>query len=218
MGNIKRFDLGRIIGDYHIKNFVETGTFHGDGVAYALQFPFQKLWSVEIVPQLAGECRSRFVNEDRVSIVCRDSVTAIKQHLPTLTGPAVYWLDAHFPGADAGLTSYESENEDIRLPLALELAAIAQSRNTSKDVFILDDLRIYEDGAYELGNVPKDARPFGERNIHFAEKLFGVSHKIIRSYRDEGYLILFPRKAYFWKHFSIPGLFGKEVEDDPYMH
>ncbi len=217
MGNIRRFDLERIIKHYKVRNFVETGTFHGDAVQYAINFPFKLIWSVEIVPELAAECKERFHEIKHVTIVCGDSVASLKEFIPALEGNAVYWLDAHFPGADAGLTSYESEDEDLRLPLALELYTISKSRDTSKDVFILDDLRIYEEGKYEKGNVPEDASPAGKRNIDFVLEIFGRTHKIIRSYIDEGYLVLLPKQKYFWKHFSFQRLAGKAVEEDPYM-
>jgi hypothetical protein len=217
MGNIRKFDLGRIVKDFKVRNFVETGTFHGDAVEYALTFPFQTIWSVEIIPGLAEECRKRFIESENVTIVCGDSVSALKEYIPRVKGNSVYWLDAHFPGADAGLTSYESDDETLRLPLSLELQTIAEARDTSKDVFILDDLRIYEDGNYEKGSVPEDAAPSGPRNIDFVEELFGRTHKIIRSYSDEGYLILFPQRKYFWKHFSFARLTGREVDEDPYL-
>ncbi len=217
MGNIRKFDLGRIINHYKVKNFVETGTFYGDGVAYALQFPFKKIWSVEIVPDLARKCMKKFIEHNNVTIVCNESVSALKHEIPQLKGPAVYWLDAHFPGADAGLTGYLSDDESLRLPLAEELRIIAANRNTSHDVFILDDLRIYEDGNFEKGNVPEDALPSGMRNTSFVEELFGNSHKIIRCFADEGYLLLFPKRRYYWKHFSLAGFLKGTVPTDYYL-
>lgn len=217
MGNIRKFDLRAIIKGYKVKHFVETGTFRGDGVAFAVNFPFRTIWSVEIIPELAEECSKRFEENPRVTIVCGESVSALSAYLPTLRGPAIFWLDAHFPGADAGLSSYESGNENLRLPLSLELQAIAKARNCANDVFIIDDLRIYEEGDFENGEVPRDAVPSGARSIAFVESLFEKTHKIIRSYRDEGYLIVLPRKRYFWKHLSIRQLFNKQVVEDPYM-
>src|SRR5690606_16356901 len=144
--------------------------------------PFDKVESVEIVPELAQKCRERFSGNDKVIIHQSDSVTALQQRLPQIKGNILFWLDAHFPGADAGLQSYEGEAENIRLPLEEELRTIASLRKKNRDVFILDDLRIYEDGNYENGNVPADALPVGSRNIDFVIELFEPTHRIMRLY------------------------------------
>ena len=219
MGSLKRFDLNRIIKDYNIAYLFETGTFLGDGVAYAQQSNFKKIFSVEIIPQIAADARKRFANDTSVEIITADSISALQKTLPTLNENIIFWLDAHFPGADAGLTHYDADNnEELRLPLTKELATISKLRVNNNDVFILDDLRIYEDGPYELGNVPTDALPKTNRNLNFVYEYFDKSHFIIKSYLDEGYTILFPKKRYKKVHFKWSNLFKKDVAvDDLYL-
>src|SRR5215203_484003 len=218
MGLLMRFDLGRMIQDYKIKYFFETGTFRGDGLAYALQSPFEKLISVEVVPQIANEAKERFVDVERIQIIEAESVAALENVLPELEGNCIFWLDAHFPGADAGLTAYDEKTEEIvRLPLAKELETISRLRLKRKDVLILDDLRIYEDGPYQNGNVPEDALPKRGRDIDFVYQYFGSTHLIAKSFLDEGYILLFPKAAYKWKHLSLTKLFSKKRGQDHYL-
>ncbi len=197
MGSIRRFDLNRITKDYHTPFFVETGTWKGDGVEYARQAAFTKILSVEIIPGIAAEAKKRFSAYGMIEIIEGDSAAVLAKELPQFAGNCIFWLDAHFPGADEGLKAYDTEgDEDLRLPLQKEMEIIKNTRSSFSDVFIIDDLRIYEDGIYENGNAPVDALPRQNRNLIFIERNFGDSHIILRSYQDEGYILLFPREVY----------------------
>ena len=219
MGSLSRFDLSRIIHEYKTPNLFETGTFWGDGVAYALEFPFDKIISVEIIPEIADKAKSRFLAEDRVEIIEADSIVGLKKKLPLLEGNTVFWLDAHFPGADAKLADYESGNDrEFRLPLSREIELISMYRKKFQDVLILDDLRIYEDGPYEKGAVPLNAMPKGERNISFVYDFFETTHYVFKSFLDEGYILLFPKKNYSTNHITPKGLSDSEsVIEDYYL-
>ncbi len=193
MGSISRFNLNKIAADYNCLYFVETGTWKGDGVAYALQTNFVKIISAEIVPRIAAEAQKRFQPYKNVSIIEGSSVPVLLKELPLLEGNCIFWLDAHYPGAEEGLNRYDAENnEDRRLPLKKEIEIIKTSRLHFKDVLIIDDLRIYEEGPYENGNAPGDTLPKEDRSVDFVFNHFGATHHISRFYRDEGYLILTP--------------------------
>ena len=57
----------------------------------------------------------------------------------------LYWLDAHFPGADAGLKSYsDSKDSSERVPILQELSAIFKYDN-GNSVILVDDLRCFSD-------------------------------------------------------------------------
>lgn len=204
MGSISRFNLSKIAADYNCPHFVETGTWKGDAVAYALQTNFATIISVEIVPGIAAEAQKRFQQYKNVRIIEGNSVSVLFKELPLLQGNCIFWLDAHFPGAEEGINRYDAEtNEDRRLPLEKEIEAARSSRQGFNDVLIIDDLRIYEDGPYENGNAPADTLPKANRNIDFIFSHFGATHHINRLYRDEGYILLTP----------IP--YGSEDQSDP---
>lgn len=210
MGSLGRFDLKRIVTEYNTPNFFETGTFLGDGIAYALKAPFAKIISVEIIPEIAVKAGSRFQFEEKVEILNSDSFSAMEHQLPMLTGNTFFWLDAHYPGAGAGLADYASggDDETLRLPLIKELELICRYRRKYQDVLILDDLRIYEDGPFQNGPVPFDALPRGRRSTDFVYQYFSATHYIFKSFIDEGYILLFPKKMYDRRQFKWSDLFN----------
>jgi len=210
MGSITRFNLNRIIREYKTHYFFETGTFWGDGVEYALQAPFKKVASVEIIPEIATTAKNRFTGNDRVEIIENNSEDALADRGPEIKGNCVFWLDAHFPGADAGMNGYDQNlNDALRLPLINEIEIIQRRTKKFKDVLIIDDLRIYEDGPFEKGNVPPDALPVAERNINFIYDSFRSTHVILKCYLDEGYVLIFPKFTY-WRKYIISKFFTND--------
>lgn len=219
MGRLSRFDLSRIIKEYKTTNLFETGTFWGEGVAYASQFQFNKILSAEIIPEIAAKAKSRFIANDTIEIIEADSIAALEKRLPLLQGNTLFWLDAHFPGADARLADYASGDDEVfRLPLNKELAMISKFRKNFQDVLILDDLRIYEDGPFQNGPVPPTAMPKGKRSLSFVYGYFEKTHYIFKLYLDEGYILLFPKRVYNRRHFKFGDIFKKKpVTDDHYL-
>lgn len=199
MGTLRQWNLAPIMEAFGCRYLFETGTSSGDGVHYACFFRFDEIWSVEIIDALAQQARQRFAGDNRVHILNEASETALVRILPAVppSRPILFWLDAHFPGADNGLAGYGDEPDvDRRLPLQRELDVIAALRPTSRDVVIIDDLRIYEDGDWEQGPLPECAStlPPERRNIDFIERSrWAVTHNIERSTRHTGYLMLTPK-------------------------
>jgi len=149
MGNLNRFNLQELKQKYNIPVFFETGTARGDGVKYATQFDFQKIISVEIVQEQTKLLQEMFKSDSRVEIICNNSYDAIKQTVPGINENIMFWLDAHYPGADLKENSserifayMEEKNDDIRMPLEKELMLIRDIRK-GKDVILLDDLNLY---------------------------------------------------------------------------
>ena len=67
--------------------------------------------------------------------------------------PTLWWLDAHFPGADYGDAGYGAEEDiDKRLPMEKELKIMVQNRDLSNDIIFMDDLRIYVDRDFVAGS------------------------------------------------------------------
>ena len=199
MGSLARFDITQVCTQFACANFLETGTGSGAGITAALQAPLERIFSVEIMPTIAAAARRRFARDARVEIVegtSAEGLARILTRLPTAV-PTLFWLDAHFPGADYGLAGYDAEKDvDIRLPLERELALIKSARPASRDVIIIDDLRIYIDGPFGNGNIPAIAQTLPEdaRNIDFVARLYASSHDCRGFFEDEGYLVLTPRR------------------------
>ena len=195
MGSIKRFNLDLAIRQYDAPVFFETGTWRGDGLAYACKAPFHKLLSVEIIPELAEKARERFAGDQRVEIIESDSIQAFEDHLDVLSENIIFWLDAHYPGAEEGLAGYDAElgAHDRRLPLEMELELIYNKRRHNRDLIIIDDLRIYEQGNYESGNLPVKITDNAKGKLNPAISRFESTHEIIRLKANEGYLVLRPK-------------------------
>jgi hypothetical protein len=196
MGSIRRFNLPRLRSLNGAEVFFETGTWKGDGLAYACRYPFKKLYSSEIVPSIADAAAARFKSDPRVQIIPESSEAALTKYIHENDGPYIFWLDAHFPGAEEGLNDYNEYSDEVtKLPLQRELEIIAAKRNPESDIILIDDLRIYEEGNFKNGNLPDTVLPPKIRNIEFAEKLFNKSHRLIKSYKDEGYVLLLPMRT-----------------------
>ena len=87
---------------------------------------------------------------------------------------------------------------DRRLPLQRELELIARLRRPCRDVILIDDLRIYEDGPFEQGAMPDFAQtlPPHLRNIDFVlRRPWSETHDLQRFHQHTGYLVLAPRRA-----------------------
>jgi len=199
MGSLRFFNLQGLMEIFGCRSLFETGTGNGDAVHFASYFHFDRIWSVEIHPELAARARERFAGDQRIEILNTTSEQALETILRAIDPdrPIMFWLDAHFPGADFGFASYgDEQNIDVRLPLQRELDLIARLRRPCRDVILIDDLRIYEDGTYEDGPMPEYAQtlPPALRNIDFAQSSpWSETHNLERLYPSTGYLVLTPR-------------------------
>jgi hypothetical protein len=89
-------------GDHNI--FVETGSFHGDGIDLAMQAGYTRILSIDIDGANVAHCQERFElipADDRpaqnahISVTCADSATGLLKMMKYVNEPAMIWLDAH---------------------------------------------------------------------------------------------------------------------------
>jgi hypothetical protein len=208
MGTIRLFDLDEIQSNCDTKIFVETGTLRGDGVDYALQYDFDKIYSIEIDDELYDQARIKYQHNDSVEILKGSSSDVLPDLITNISGNILFWLDAHFPGADAGKTTYrhccDNLDYDTNMPLEVELRAIANRQDQYSDVIVIDDLWLWEEGQYGSGDVDNHFRNHGHdvtKGIIVGDKLlepmilpFNDTHHQKRVYEHQGYLILIPNK------------------------
>lgn len=195
MGELYLHNLDEYIDKYDIKVFVETGSGKGTGINHALQYKFTKLYSIEIMDEMYDFCLNKF-KDDRLKLICSRSIDGLELVLDCFVekeDPILFWLDAHFPGADFQLGKYEDEHPDnIKLPLEEELNIIYNSREDCKDVFIIDDLQLFEDGDYEL-KIENDYLKNLKLDNEFIFDLFSDTHNFVRDFRHQGFLIGVPK-------------------------
>ena len=149
MGSIQIFNLQPYIDKYNCKQYVETGTGVCECLSHAITFPFEKFYTIDIDGELITQAKQRFP-QSNIEFIHNYSSEALKELVPTLPKdtPVLFFLDAHFPGADFNKITYEEsirEFKDEAFPLLNEIKIIKERRDISKDVFIIDDWKLYDD-------------------------------------------------------------------------
>jgi hypothetical protein len=204
MGQITTFDIGSIIARYGVETYVETGTGEGISLSYAMQFPFKGLHSIDIDPELVEDVKTR-LGGPSVYIHCDYSKNALPVILAEIPPtPTLFFLDAHFPGADFHKTTYEESIETYKqdaFPLEQEIDIIVSGRDTSGDVFIIDDLILYEpdaaydhvawNGPYKYGKLQEQVG--ASTDLGFLYSRLENTHNFQKYTKDQGYLVAIPK-------------------------
>ena len=195
MGQINHpMKLKETLESLGIKNFVETGTGDGSSMNKVIDTKvLDKHYGIELDEELFRKLMQKNEENEKVVLFNGYIEDCIDAGLEELSDdPTLFWLDAHFPGADYGPAGYGDE-EDInkRLPMEAELKIMKEKRDLSKDVIFMDDLRIYVDRDFEAGNWPERSK-FGANGYDFVEELIGDTHILVEHLADQGYLLAFP--------------------------
>lgn len=195
MGSIHAFNVLELTRLFNLRHYVETGTGEGLSLSHALTHNFETLSSIEFDKIICDNAINKF-NDSRLTIYQGFSRIVLPEILPKFKDDNIlFFLDAHFPGSDfkTGLNYIESVKfyKNDALPLKDELEVILKARPGSKDVFIIDDLRIYEENNYEVGNW-EERKKIGIENASFIYDLFQKTHSINIILNQQGYLLITP--------------------------
>lgn len=112
--------------------FVETGTYLGLTAAF-LAVAYKIVHTIELDPVLYENAQRRLRSFPNVHCYHGDSATVLQQILPSINGPAVFWLDAHYTG---GITTRAAANT----PVMGELMAIL-AHPIKTHLILIDDAR-----------------------------------------------------------------------------
>ena len=192
MPKLSDIDVKALVKRFDVPIFLETGAGEGDGIAYAISCGFEKIISIEIIFEQVLKLNEKFIHEN-VHMLYGDSLVLLDQILPKINQNVLFWLDAHYPGADLANVTPEQrvqmylaeQNDDIRLPLEKELELIKKYRKNYKDVILMDDLTLYKGmigNAYWL-----KARQNFEPN--FFEKILAETHDFVSVNEAQGMLL-----------------------------
>lgn len=180
-------ELSNIIENRKWDVLVETGTGMGMAVIFAQKSRlFKKIYSFEINEKLYYI--SKALEDSKTEIYNMPSVEGLDFILPKISkkDKILFWLDAHYPGADFQLGAYDEEkDENIRLPLIEELKAIKKHR-TGKDTVYIDDLRIYTE-------MSDERKPKGSTTIKDIKAVLDSTHTFDIIEKDELYGVFKPR-------------------------
>ncbi len=140
-GIVKRRTILSYARRNHVSNFVETGTFLGDTVAFVRKH-FKNVTSIELSNELASAARQRFRRSANVRIIHANSAHAITDIVASTGEATLFFLDGHYSG---GFTA--RANEDT--PIVNELDAIFSDHSGNSHVILIDDARHFgSDPAY----------------------------------------------------------------------
>ncbi len=187
--------LAQMCMKFGIKNYVETGVGSGRAMKYVLDLGcIDRAYGIELDSRLF-ETYGKIFTDQPVEFFYGYSHEQMPNVLKELDeNPTLFWLDAHFPGADYFDEGYGSEKDFVkRLPMEEELRIISENRDISNDIIFMDDLRIYVDRDFEQGNWV-DRKSIGGEGYNFVEEYIGKTHTINEHLGDEGYLLAFPIK------------------------
>jgi len=195
MGQINHpVKLEQMLKNFGIKNFVETGTGDGSSMDKVLLTEIvDNAYGIELDDELYANLAEAYAGIDYMHLYKGYSEDKMANVMDDIDDePALFWLDAHFPGADYGPAGYGAE-EDVnkRLPMEAELRVMKEKRDLSKDIIFMDDLRIYVDRGYEAGNW-NQRKMYGGDGYEFVEELIGDTHVLVEHHGDQGYLLAFP--------------------------
>jgi hypothetical protein len=124
---------------HSLRVFVETGTHAGDTLAAMLAEPIiiDRAYSAELSESHFERAAERFEGEPRLELYRGDSARYVRELVPRLDAPTLFWLDAH-PG-EPGTAGRYGES-----PLRDELRAIFAAPRFDH-VVLIDDVRLFRE-------------------------------------------------------------------------
>lgn len=124
--------IEKLVTNFKIDNFVETGTYYGGTATWASKH-FKNVLTIEYSKELYEQAIAKF-NISNIEFIFGDSRTELSKLIKHLDSPSIFWLDAHWSG---GVTYGDTD----QCPLVEEINIINSS---SFDNFILiDDARLF---------------------------------------------------------------------------
>jgi len=193
MGMLNFYNIGGYVKNHGLEVFIETGVGNGDGIIEAAKHPFQKIISIEIMEAQVLKMRQKFAADPRIEIIHGHTLDVLPRLLDDVKENCLFWLDAHFPGADIGMGKHDDPTIDdiVRLPLEEELFMVRDKRK-GKDVVLFDDLLIYQNQGRDCWR--NDIRPRHKfTSDNFFAEILSTTHNFNSWYRDTGYAALTPK-------------------------
>jgi hypothetical protein len=119
---------------YALHALVETGTYMGE-MAAAMLTVFDEIYTIELSDELFARAARRFAGEERVRVLHGDSAVVLRELVPKITMPSLFWLDAHY---SAGVTA-RGETES---PVLAEILTILSDAGVGH-VILVDDAELF---------------------------------------------------------------------------
>lgn len=118
-----------------IRVAIETGTFQGKS-AQALQQIFDRVWSIELSPEIHQAAKSRLGHLDGLTFLNGQSSDVMPDLIASLDEPILYWLDGHWcEGA--------GPSEIKQCPILDEIEIVDQHPHAANSCILIDDAQFH---------------------------------------------------------------------------
>lgn len=128
--------------------FVETGSYRGEGIEFALKSGYEKILSIELCDSHYKFCVNKFKDNPKVKIHQGDSGIILGGIIKDINEPITFWLDGHWMTQDP-----EGYCGSKQFPIMEEIEQI-KKHPVKNHVILIDDIAdIQNSGAVNLKNL-----------------------------------------------------------------
>lgn len=124
-----------IFKDYPNPVFIETGSYIGDGIQFAVDAGFKQIYSIELSEKYFEISSKRFSNNPNVKVIKGESQEILWDLIKDIKSPITFWLDGHYSSGDTAKGKFVA-------PLLQELECI-KSHDIKTHTILIDDLRCW---------------------------------------------------------------------------
>ena len=133
--HIKRAVLRGHLRTNGFQVFVETGTEHGDTIAYLRPW-CTEIHSIELSQAFFEKAVARFASDPKIYLWHGDSGDVMLELLKVINQPALFWLDGHYSGDGTARGAEDT-------PILRELKHISCHRFIGRHLVVVDDARCF---------------------------------------------------------------------------
>jgi hypothetical protein len=132
----------KVFEKYRNSYFVETGSFEGLAISWAVDLGYKDIRSIEITKYYYEYCKNIFASNENVQIWFGDSAYLLGKMIKEIDEPITFWLDGHWSGGETG------KGESFT-PLLKELDQIAQ-HPVHTHTILIDDVRCFGTDVFDF--------------------------------------------------------------------
>ena len=168
---LKRIVIKSYLRHYGLEEFIETGTYLGDTLAYIANTQTVRCTSIELSDNYYKQALRRFFSWPNVTVLYGDSSTLLPEIVRQLNQPALFWLDGHHSGTNTA-------QGKINTPINQELKAILDSP-IKTHVILIDDAHCFNgtNGYPQLDELLKVVRTYSNYIIEVSVDIIRMTSK-----------------------------------------